>query len=144
LLWISKLLPAGDIANTNEGLQLEWFYNSFHKEDTIESVKEYFSAIYYMQAINGNLDCKRNALACALEQHIVHHELCEWYAQKIELYADRHKTMHSHNSRYHKENCGNFKHNYNKTSKNHKKFKPCHVHGEHFKHSYNDCQPKES
>ena len=60
LLWISKLLPSGNIANPNKSLQVEWFYNSFHKEDhkeyaksgrkladeTIKLIVEYFSAIY--------------------------------------------------------------------------------------------------
>ena len=89
LLQILKLLPAGNIADPKEGLQVEWFYNSFHMEDckeyvksgrnlaneTVELAAEYFSAIYDTQAIHGDLDHKHNALIHVLEQHHVHCKL---------------------------------------------------------------------
>ncbi len=60
MIWMAEALPAGDMHPPNKGLQLEWFYMSFHKEDrakyvksgqrlinkTLEAVAEYFENIF--------------------------------------------------------------------------------------------------
>jgi hypothetical protein len=36
---VAELLPAGDIKTPNAGLQVEWFYMTFHKTDRAEYVR---------------------------------------------------------------------------------------------------------
>lgn len=57
---VAELLPVGDIKMPNAGLQVEWFYMTFHKTDQAEYVRsgrnlrnenlqtlaEYFKSIY--------------------------------------------------------------------------------------------------
>ena len=164
LVRLTKLLPAGDIADPNEGLQVEWFYNSFHKEDraeyvksgqklakeSIESLVEYFGTIYETQVINGELDRKREALVRASENRRVRRELRERYVRKLDYYADKRRTSRSrdqHRERRERRNKSHERGDYkggnrqnDKRDYEGKSFKPCHVHGEQAKHSYDDCR----
>jgi hypothetical protein len=73
MLRISELLPAGDILPPNAALQVEWFYMSFHCSDrseyvrsgrklvdeTLNSLAEYFEAIFNARLSDGSLQLKR-------------------------------------------------------------------------------------
>jgi hypothetical protein len=73
MLRISELLPAGDIPPPNAALQVEWFYMSFHCSDrseyvrsgqklidkTLDSLAEYFEAIFNARLKDGSLQLKR-------------------------------------------------------------------------------------
>jgi hypothetical protein len=73
MLSISELLPAGDIPPPNAALQVEWFYMSFHRSDlseyvrsvqklvdeTLDSLAEYFEAIFNARLNDGLLQLKR-------------------------------------------------------------------------------------
>ncbi len=65
---MAEALPAGDMHPPNKGLQLEWFYMSFLKEDRAKHVKsgqrlsnemlktvpEYFENIFNSQVADGS------------------------------------------------------------------------------------------
>jgi hypothetical protein len=67
MLRIAELLPAGDIQKPSDGLALQWYYMSYHKNDckkfvcsgktlndeTIESVTTFFQALFEQRKLNG-------------------------------------------------------------------------------------------
>ena len=67
MLRVAELLPAGDIETPSAGLQVEWFYITFHKtdraeyvcsgrklrEETLQTLAEYFESIYDTQINEG-------------------------------------------------------------------------------------------
>ena len=106
-------LPAGDMHPPNQGLQLEWFYMSFHKEDrakyvergqrlieeTLESLAEYYENIFNSQVADGSLAKKRK---CQIKQRIrrdMHHELCKRYDEKVRHVTEQHYGGDNHRNR---------------------------------------------
>ena len=70
MLRIAKELPAGDIADPNDSLALEWYYMSYHKSDrekfvlsktdmndeTLDSVTKFFQNLYKIRKSDGTLE----------------------------------------------------------------------------------------
>jgi len=161
LLRISQMLPAGDIADPNEALQVEWFYNSFHKEDrkeyvksgrkladeTVESVTEYFTAIYDTQTMMGEIDRKHDSTVRASERRNIVGDFSDRYRRKIERLAEqksRQRYRESRDSRRsYRDRGADFKGNREKSrgyTAHKSSFKPCHLHGEKAKHTYDECR----
>ncbi len=146
----------------NESITLEWFYMTFHKseceqfimtgrrlvDETIESVTEYFESLYNIKKSNGKLKLQleqRDRKKLKAQQGIVKYK----YDNKMRNMADERRTSHSRNYR---DDC-NHDRGY-KTSRDrdykHDKFerkaspefsgKPCHVHGDKAKHTYEECR----
>jgi len=146
----------------NESLTLEWFYMTFHKSErdqfitsgrrlvdkTIEFVTEYFESLYNIKKSSGKLKIQ-------LEQR--DHKKYEAqrgttknrYDDKMRNMADERRTSHScsyrdNRNRNHgsKTYCNS---NY-KRDKSERKAppefsgKPCHVHGDKAKHTYQECR----
>ena len=166
MLRISELLPAGDIPPPNAALQVEWFYMSFHKSDrseyvrsgrklsdeTLDSLAEYFEAIFNAKLSDGSLQKKREEQIRRSAQHDLRKRLEERYKEKLRAFADSRKRGHSTNRSWHRERDG---HKERGTYKSHKEAstrgdrktlpegsskKPCHLHGPQAQHSYDECR----
>jgi hypothetical protein len=99
MIWTAAALPAGDMHPSNQALQLEWFYTSFHKEDRAKYVEsgqrlpdemlkllaEYFDNIFNSQVVaDGSLAKKRE---CHIEQSVrrkMRHKLRKRYNEKVQ------------------------------------------------------------
>jgi hypothetical protein len=145
----------------NESLTLKWFYMTFHKserdqfimsgrrlaEETIKSVTEYFESLYNVKKSSGKLqkqlkqrDHKKDEARGSIKSR---------YDDKVRNMADECHTSRSRNycddrnrdrglKMYHdsEHKCDKFK------RKAPPKFtgKPCHVHGDKAKHTYEECR----
>jgi len=162
LLRVAELLPAGDIAMPNKSLTLEWFYMTFHKSErdqfimtgrrlvneTIESVTEYFESLYNIKKSNGKLKLQleqRDRKKSEVQRGTVKNR----YDDKMRNMADKRRTSRSRNyrddcylNRGHKPSCDS---DYNRDKFKRKappefSGKPCHVHGDKAKHTYEECR----
>jgi len=162
VLCIAKLLPEGDIAMPNGSLTLEWFYMTFHKSErdqfitsgrrlvdkTIESVTEYFESLHNIKKSSGKLKIQ-------LEQQ--DHKKYEAqqgstknrYGDKMRNMADGCRTSRSRSyCDDRNRDCvyKTFRDNDYKCDKSKGKApleftgKPCHVHGDKAKHTYEECR----
>ena len=161
LLRVAELLPAGDIAMPNESLTLEWFYMTFHKserdqfimsgrrlaEETIESVTEYFELLYNVKKSSGKLqkqleqrDHRRDEARGSIKSK---------YDDKLRSMADERRTSRSRTYRDDRNRDRGYKtsrdskHKRDKPKRNAPpEFagKPCHVHGDKARHTYEDCR----
>ena len=145
---------------TNESITLEWFYMTFHKseceqfimtgrrlvDETIESVTEYFELLYNIKKSNGKLKLqleqqdrkKLEAQRGAAKNR---------YDERMRNMADERRTSHSrdycdeHNRGYKPSRDRDYK-----RDKSERKAppefsgKPCHIHGDKAKHTYEECR----
>ncbi len=137
MLCISEKLPAGNIPVPNAALQVEWLYMSYHKSDCTEFVRSGNKlngemGIHDVKISDGSLQQKR-------EDRIRQSTRCQHAFDKLG-HNDNSKQVAStsncdcYDSRCSKkDSCGECK---APTMQNNKDFKPCHVHGAEFKHSY--------
>ena len=146
----------------NESLTLEWFYMTFHKsecdqfimsgrrlvDESIESVTEYFELLYNIKKSNCKLKLQleqRDRKKSEAQRGTVKNR----YDDKMRNMADECRTSHSRNyrdDRYrnqgHKPSCDS---DYNRNKFKRKALrefsgKPCHVHGNKAKHTYEECR----
>jgi hypothetical protein len=162
LLRVAELLPAGDIAMPNESLTLEWFYMTFHKSErhqfitsgrrlvdkTIKSVTEYFESLYNIKKANGKLKLQleqRDRKKYEAQQGTAKNR----YDDKMRNMADERRTSHSRNYRDDRNRDRGYKTSCDsdhKRDKSERKAlpefsgKPCHVHGDKAKHTYEECR----
>jgi len=162
LLRVAELLPAADIAMPNESLSLEWFYMTFHKsereqfimtgrrlvDETIESFTEYFKSLYNIKESNGKLKLQlkqRDRKKSEAQRGIIKHK----YDNKVRNMADECRTSHSRNYRDDRNHDRGYKTSCDsdyKCNKSERKAppefsgKPCHVHGDKAKHTYEECR----
>ncbi len=135
----------------NESLTLEWFYMTFHKserdqfvtsgrrlvDETIESVTEYFESLYNIKKSNGKLKLQ-------LEQR----DRKKYEAQRgaaKNRYDDKMRNSNYRDDRNHDRGYKTSRDNDYKRNKSERKAppefsgKPCHVHGDKAKHTYEEC-----
>jgi len=166
LLRVAELLPAGDIAMPNESLSLEWFYMTFHKserdqfvasgrrlvDETIESVTEFFESLYNIKKANGKLklqlerrdhnktDAQRGAYKKRYDSRM-RNMAEERYSSRSRDYRDDRNRDRTRDRYYKSSRDRDFK-----RDKSERKAppeftgKPCHVHGDKAKHTYEECR----
>jgi len=162
LLHVAELLPAGDIAMPNESLTLEWFYMTFHKsehdqfimsgrrlaEQTIESVTEYFELLYNVKKSSGKLQ-KQLEQRDHKKNEAQRGSIKSRYDDKMGNMADERHTSRSCNYRDDRNRDRGYKTSRNSEHKRDKSKrkappefigKPCHVHGDKVKHTYEECR----
>jgi hypothetical protein len=140
---MAEAFPAGDMHPSNQALQLEWFYMSFHKEDrakyvksgqrlsdeTLESVAEYFENIFNLQVADGSLAKKHEHQIKQCVRCEMHHEPCKRYNKKVCLVTEqchggdgrhsrRGSKYHRHNYKWQDCNDSSCCDNYDKCNKN--------------------------
>jgi len=101
MLRVAELLPVADIVTPSAGLQVEWFYMTFHKTDqaeyvrsgrklrdkTLQTLTEYFESIYDTCMNDGHyrrmqVEKVRFDAKCDMR-----HELEQRYARKLKHFA---------------------------------------------------------
>jgi len=146
----------------NESLTLEWFYMTFHKsernqfitfgrrlvDEMIESVTEYFESLYNIKMSSGKLKIQ-------LEQQdrkkyeAQRGSTKNRYDDKMRNMADKRRTSRSHSycvDRNHDHGYKTSRDSDHKRDKSERKAppeftgKPCHVHGDKSKHTYEECR----
>ena len=157
LLRVAELLPAGDIAMPNESLTLEWFYMTFHKserdqfitsgrrlaEETIESVTEYFESLYNIKKSSGKLQKQLEQRDHRKDE--ARGSIKSKYDNKLRSMANERRTSRS---RTYRDDRGykTSRDSEHKRNKSERKAlpeftgKPCHVHGDKARHTYEDCR----
>jgi len=146
----------------NKSLTLEWFYMTFHKSErdqfiasgrrrvneTIKFVTEYFESLYNIKKSNGKLKLQleqQDRKKSEAQRGIVKNR----YDDKVRNMANERRTSRSHN--YHDDRNQDCSYKPSRDSDyKHDKFeqkappefsgKPCHVHGDKAKHSYEECR----
>jgi hypothetical protein len=162
LLRVAELLPAGDIAMPNESLTLKWFYMTFHKserdqfitsgqrlvDETVKSVTEYFESLYNIKKSNGKLKLQfeqRDRKKYDAQRGAAKNR----YDDKMRNMADERPTSHSrdyHDDRNRDRGYKPSRDRDYKRDKSERKAppeffgKPCRVHGDKAKHTYEECR----
>jgi hypothetical protein len=147
---------------------VEWFYMTFHRSDRAEYVRsgrklrkeslkllaEYFETIYDSRLSKSLVPRRQLDKIQADAKREMRHELQERYDRKLRHFLEKRRTERSRSVR--RDN-GRRRHDYGKRRKDKQRpydardkkgpppredtcFKPCHVHGEYAKHSYEECR----
>jgi hypothetical protein len=162
LLRVAELLPTGDIAMPNESLTLKWFYMTFHKserdqfitsgrrivDEMIKSVTEYFELLYNIKKSNGKLKLQleqRDRKKYDAQRGAAKNR----YDNKMRNMADKRRTSRSCDYREDRNRDRGYKlscdRDYKRDMSEQKappefSGKPCHVHGDKAKHTYEECR----
>ena len=119
MLFITKLLPKGDLPPPNVALQVEWFHMSFHCSDCTEYIRgrrklrgkmlqtlaEYFESIFLACISDGLILRKYDKQLCSAAKHKLCHELkkrCREKLKRLLESRERHYSCawhHKHHSR---------------------------------------------
>ena len=163
-LRVAELLPKGNLEKPAASLSMEWFYMTFHRTDRVEYVRsgcklrkemlkslaEYFESIYDSHLSEGLVPRRQLNKIRADAKREMRHELWEQYDRNIRHFLEQRRTDRSRSVR--RDN-GRHRREYGKRREDErgphdargkkglplredKGFKPCHVHGEYAKHSY--------
>ena len=167
MLCIAELLPEGDLDKPATSLSVEWFYMTFHKsnmaeyvcsghklcEETPHMLTEYFELIYDSCLGKGLVPHHQLDKIQANAKREMRHELQEQYDHKLRHFAEQRRSNGSRRPRQ-DNGCCQREYDTRRDSKGRsydmrekkglppckdKGFKPCHVHGEHARHSYKEC-----
>ena len=162
LFFVADLLPAGDIKMPNKSLALKWFYMTFHKserdqfvtsgqglvDEMINSITEYFKLLYNIKKSSGKLKLQleqRDRKKSDFQRDAAKSK----YNNKMRYMANGRRTSRS---RDYGDDCNRdcgckpsrdsgYKRDRPK-QKAPPEFtgKPCHVHGNKAKHTYEECR----
>jgi hypothetical protein len=102
MLRVVELLPVGDIEMPSAGLQVEWFYMTFHKTDrakyvcsgrklrdeTLQTLTKYFELIYDTRMNDGHY-CRQQVKKVRFDaKREMRHELKQRYSCKLRHFAN--------------------------------------------------------
>ena len=146
----------------NESLTLEWFYMTFHKSErdqfvisgrrlvdkTIESITEYFESLYNIKKSSGKLQ-KQLEQQDQKKYEAQRGSTKSRYDNKMRNMANERRTSRSCNYCDDRNRDRGYKTSHDSDHKHNKSErkappeflgKPCHVHGDKAKHTYEECR----
>jgi hypothetical protein len=156
MLRMAELLPKGNLEKPSASLSVEWFcIRSGRKlcKETLKSLAEYFESIYDSHLSKGLVPRRQLEKIRADAKRELRHELRERYGRKLRHFLEQRRTDRSRSLQRDNGRC---RRDFGKRRKDEQRpydargkkglppredkgFKPCHVHGEYPKHSYEEC-----